>query len=73
MKKHHVLLILVLALIAILVVPFGSAAIAQYTAGRSFVSSQYSKYCYHKGYENKNIRERMYFSTLEECAKPLKK
>lgn len=38
-----------------------------------FVSSTYSKYCYLSTKEvNKNIKNRLYYSTLAECGKPLK-
>lgn len=37
-----------------------------------FVSSEYSKYCYNSDKVNKNIKDRLYYKTLEECGKPLK-
>jgi hypothetical protein len=37
-----------------------------------FVSSKYSKYCYNSRDVNKNIKDRLYYKTLEECNKPLK-
>ena len=39
---------------------------------REYTSSKYSKYCYFKGEENKNIKTKVYYKTLEECKKPLK-
>lgn len=38
-----------------------------------YVTGDYSRYCYEYGHENKNIRNKIYFKTLEECNKPLKK
>lgn len=37
-----------------------------------FVSSKYSKYCYNSDRVNQNIKDRLYYKTLEECGKPLK-
>lgn len=37
-----------------------------------FVSSKYSKYCYHSRDVNRNIKDRLYYKTLAECNKPLK-
>lgn len=38
-----------------------------------YVTSRYSKVCYHRGHENGNIREenKYMFRTAEECGKPL--
>jgi hypothetical protein len=36
-----------------------------------YVTSTYSKYCYKTGYENKNMRYKTYYETLEDCNKPL--
>lgn len=37
-----------------------------------FVTGYYAKYCYRDGEENKNIKEKLHYQTLEECGKPLK-
>lgn len=40
---------------------------------RKFVTSVNSEYCYTYRNEHKGIRHEIYFKTLEECNKPLKK
>lgn len=42
------------------------------TTEKNYVTGEYSKYCYLRGSENKNIKNKLYYETLEECAKPIK-
>ena len=37
---------------------------------RAFLTSTYSKYCYRYG--EKNLKNKIYYKTVEECGKPLK-
>lgn len=39
---------------------------------RAYVTSEYSKYCYKNGSENKNIKVKIYYSSLVECGKEYK-
>lgn len=67
MKYFNQLVIIISLVFSLLLVSY--LIISQYT----FVTGKYSKYCYHVGETNKNIKDRLYFKTLEECNKPLYK
>ncbi len=61
--------ITIIAIIACILCVF---SIIAYSGIRNqYVTSTYSKYCYKTGYENKNMRYKTYYETLENCNKPL--
>jgi len=43
-----------------------------YIISPGYVTGKYSLYCYVKGHENKNIKHKQHFRTLEACGKPFK-
>jgi len=66
MKQIHRITILL-----VLLAFFMSVTVA-FTTHYRYVSSEYSKYCYKSDNVHHNIKNRLYYETLEECNKPLK-
>ena len=70
MKKHNVIAY-VGAVVIFLIGFFLTFTIA--SGHRNYVSSVYSKYCYNYDDVNGNIDKPVYYATLPDCNKPLKK
>lgn len=74
MKKNHKLCIMLGVLFTFLIIiPCVRYGILLKKSSHDFVTGLNSKYCYNEGNENKNIRIKIYYGSLIECAKPLKK
>lgn len=72
--KTRTLSILILSFIFVIVSGMSvlKLGIIKRTEGHQYVTSSYSKYCYPNRQENKNIKTKIYYSSLETCGKPLK-
>lgn len=65
MKQNTRLITVVSILIIFITIAF------QFATRYKYVSSKYSKYCYRANQVHHNIKNRLYYETLEECNKPL--
>lgn len=78
MMRGPILRLLLMALVAVLIllaVPLGKFALYEKFGDNNYVTSAGSGFCYISGRENKNIRSdnKLFYSTIELCGKPLKK
>ena len=69
MKKYYHY---IFGLVTILIIFISGVFIDYRVTNMRYVTSQYSKYCYQRGNENKNIKHKVYYKSLEECGKTLK-
>jgi hypothetical protein len=73
MERHHALWGMVITLfVFLIIIPSTYYLSLRIKTARAFVTSEYSKYCYPNGRENKNIKEKIYHESLESCGKPIK-
>ena len=64
---------IIISLILILIIVTSTFIVEARDRNTQYVSSKYSKYCYCKGEESKNIKYKVYYKSLEECGKTFKK